>query len=131
MQPVLEKTSPSVFPPFCNIDSLGPEGGSFVPGRGFPILGSESGEKRHRLAPPLQAGLSHIAPSGPQSSPSPLVGEGWGGGYLFDSADSTPPSRLARYACEPTSPTRGGNRSELLAMCNCPSFQGKVFRASR
>ena len=48
-----------------------------------------------------------MAPGGPQSSPSPLVGEGWGGGYLFDSADSAPPSRLARYACEPTSPTRG------------------------
>jgi hypothetical protein len=64
----------------------------------------------------------------PQSAPSPLVGEGWGGGCLFDSARPIPPSRLAhaksdvsdlanvnteigncrfRMAREPTSPTRG------------------------
>ncbi len=34
-------------------------------------------------------------------------GEGWGGGYLFDCAGLLPPSRLARRAREPTSPSRG------------------------
>jgi len=42
-----------------------------------------------------------------QSPPSPLVGEGWGGGCLSDSAGCGPPSRLARSAREATSPTRG------------------------
>src|SRR5262249_49100460 len=41
------------------------------------------------------------------SAPSPLVGEGWGGGCLFDSAEFVPPSRLARCARKPTSPTSG------------------------
>ncbi len=43
-------------------------------------------------------GLSHLTPNEPQSAPSPLEGEGWGGGCLFDSAGVIPPSRLARSA---------------------------------
>src|SRR5213593_1497242 len=62
---------------------------------------------RKLLPPSLSAGLSHLTPNEPQSPPSPLVGEGWGGGCLFDSAELVPPSRLARSAREPTSPTRG------------------------
>ncbi len=56
--------------------------------------------------PPLEAEHS-LAASKPHSPPSPLEGEGWGGGYLFDSAEQIPPSRLARAAREPTSPSRG------------------------
>src|SRR5260370_19526560 len=73
-------------------------------------------------------GLPHMVRSKPHSAPSPLVGEGWGGGCLFDSADLIPPSRLAhaksdvsdlanvhaeigncrfRMARDPASPTRG------------------------
>src|SRR6266700_4411796 len=39
--------------------------------------------------------------------PSPLVGEGWGGGCLFDSADSCTPLPTRASPREPTSPTRG------------------------
>src|SRR6266849_1131859 len=49
--------------------------------------------------------------TGLQSAPSPLEGEGWGGGYLNPYVRSTfelaPPSRLAREARNPTSPSRG------------------------
>src|SRR5439155_26486652 len=46
------------------------------------------------------------------------MGEGWGGGCLFDAADRIPPSRLARTAREPTSPSRGEvtGASRLLAI---------------
>src|SRR5712692_3819638 len=50
---------------------------------------------------------SDMSDAGPHAPPSPLAGEGWGGGCLFDSADQIPPSRLARKARKPTSPTRG------------------------
>src|SRR5437763_12087856 len=61
------------------------------------------------MAPPSpwRAGLSHLTPSERQVAPSPLVGEGWGGGCLFVSAEPRPPSRLGREAREPISPTRG------------------------
>src|SRR5262249_57778561 len=42
-----------------------------------------------------------------RAPPSPLAGEGWGGGYLFAYARAAPPSRFARIARETTSPTRG------------------------
>jgi len=54
-----------------------------------------------------ELGRSHRARRRPQSAPSPLEGEGRGGGCLFDSAGFVPPSRLARRTREPTSPTRG------------------------
>src|SRR5712691_844828 len=68
------------------------------------------------------------------SAPSPFEGEGWGGGWLFDSAEPRTPSRFAhaksdvsdlanvhaeigncrfRMAREPTSPTRG----EVTGVC--------------
>src|SRR5262249_36257530 len=54
----------------------------------------------------------------PQWPSSPLVGEGWGGGWLkLKSQSSIPPSRFARFARETTSPTRGEvprARSEML-----------------
>src|SRR5229473_6141437 len=56
-------------------------------------------------------------PAQPRSAPSPLVGEGWGGGCL-ELRTLLPPSRLARFAREPTSPTRGevsGASCEALA----------------
>src|SRR5260370_36547508 len=49
----------------------------------------------------------NVAQSESRSAPAPLVGEGWGGGCLFDSAKPIPPSRFARSARETTSPTRG------------------------
>src|SRR5262249_55271398 len=58
------------------------------------------------LPPPHVEQLS-MAASEPHSAPSPLEGEGWGGGWLFDSAELVPPSRLARFARETTSPSRG------------------------
>ena len=70
----------------------------------LPLFGGFSDSP---LPPPPSAEQSDLAPSVPQSAPSPLEGEGWGGGYLFDSAEQIPPSRLARTAREPTSPSRG------------------------
>src|SRR5205823_10092258 len=61
---------------------------------------------------PARGGLSHLTPSERQAAPSPLVGEGWGGGHLSVSAEPSPPSRFARSAREPTSPTRGGVTGE-------------------
>src|SRR6266699_6288940 len=75
-----------------------------------PVIGRRANEERRFLAASFLAdtpGLPHMARSKPHSAPSPLVGEGWGGGCLFDSADLIPPSRLARSARDPTSPTRG------------------------
>jgi uncharacterized membrane protein len=65
------------------------------------------------MRPALVGSKSSLAPTEPHSPPSPLEGEGGGGGYSFPSAD-LPPSRLARGARKPTSPSRG-----------------EVFRASR
>src|ERR1700693_1631443 len=77
----------------------------------------------------------------PHPPPSPLEGEGWGGGCLFDSAGLIPTSPLAhaksdvsdlanvnteigncrfRMAREPTSPTRG-EVTEQVARPNRPS----------
>src|SRR5438128_12636515 len=83
-----------------------------------------------------RAGLSHLTRSKPQSAPSPLVGEGWGGGYLFDSADLIPPSRLARRAREPTSPTSKSDVSDLDQSWNGrtrehPSSVGEVTETPR
>src|SRR5438093_6824997 len=42
-----------------------------------------------------------------QAAPSPLVGEGCGGGYPFNSAEPAPPPGWRARARQPTSPTRG------------------------
>src|SRR6266700_4685200 len=66
-----------------------------------PVIGRRANEERRFLAASFLAdtpGLPHMARSKPHSAPSPLVGEGWGGGCLFDSAGLIPPSRLARSA---------------------------------
>jgi len=52
----------------------------------------------------------------PLSAPSPLVGEGWGGGWLFDSDDNTDPPPCP-------SPTRGEGTQEprALRQWHCPT----------
>src|SRR5439155_6265770 len=91
-------------------------------------------------------GPSHLTASERQAAPSPLVGEGWGGGYLFVSADPNPPPgsracqvgcfRLGQYARRnrqwPISdgasrprPQGGGNRSEPRVICNGPALEGE------
>src|SRR6266568_2975835 len=65
-------------------------------------------------SPRLSLPVRDLAESEPQTAPSPPVGEGWGGGCLFDSADLIPPSRhrfaMATLGSGPEgrlSPTRG------------------------
>jgi hypothetical protein len=73
-----------------------------------------------------RAGQIWFAVSDLQWPPSPLEAEGWGGGYLSDSAARVPPSRLARIAREPTSPSRGevigasGQARDIVKRCGGP-----------
>src|SRR5262249_57511921 len=50
-----------------------------------------------------------------QPARSPLEGEGWGGGCLFE--NQIPPSRLAHQAREATSPSRGEVTGARLETC--------------
>src|SRR5207244_4695888 len=69
----------------------------------LPLFG---GFSESPLPPPPGAEQSPMLLGEPHSPPSPLEGEGWGGGCLFDSAELIPPSRFARSAPAPTSPSR-------------------------
>src|SRR5712691_2861261 len=53
----------------------------------------------------------------PQSPPSPLVGEGWGGGCLFDSEDQIPLPARAQSARADLPHKGGGVRSKLQCRC--------------
>src|SRR5262249_60790518 len=79
----------------------------------LPLFGGQTMEDGGRrgfsdspLPSPHTEQLS-MAASRPHSAPSPLEGEGWGGGWLFDSEELVPPSRLARSARAPASPPTG------------------------
>src|SRR5205085_8808560 len=102
--------------------------GARWPGPGF--LEHHGAELTASPPPSRQGYRIWLRPSGRLLPP--LVGEGWGGGYLFVSAEPRPPSRFARSAREPTSPTRGevtGASREPYAIAL--PFRGGIFALAR